>query len=167
MTTRLSLFVAASLGTAIVAGCQLPNKPPWANRTPTAQNPYGNQYAANQPAPGDNPFLQNGRHYTGHPGANHGVGRVHIPSAGHPVPNTGYPQNGGVLQAGYRTPTYQPPRTMPSPRFQSPQFQSPQFHPQAGPSPGPGLMPAPGNGVWQPSQPRGMSSDPSPFVQPH
>lgn len=170
MKTRLSITLAAFSTIAVLAGCRLSDRPPWSPTPATSQNPYGKQFVARQNDPSANPFLQNGQHYVGH-GGNQPVGRVTIPSAGHPVPNTAYSDNRNtVVHTNYVTPsqpvrTYQPPTH----NYQPPrQPQQPNvFHPPAN------VSPVPQQNQWQPHQPQVQqpqamgSPDQSPFVPYH
>lgn len=172
MKTRLSITLAALSIIVVMAGCRLGDRPPWSPTPATAQNPYGKQLVAQQ---GD-PFLQNGQQYAAHSG-NQSVGRVTIPSAGHPVPNTAYSNNRNtVVHTNYVRPsqpvrTFQPP-AQPMHNYQPPrQPQQPNvFQPPAN------VNPMPGHNQWQPhqpqvQQPQAMGSpgapDQSPFVPYH
>lgn len=127
MIARSTLIVVLSVSAAAFTGCRLSDSPPWSNARPTAINPYGNRLARQHRAPGSDPFLQNGAaHYTAHPNMSQDPngGYVHIPSAGHPVPNTPQPMQrmpnqmtpgmtqhnagGSVTHAAYQTPGANP-----------------------------------------------------------
>lgn len=166
MTIRPShLTVIAACG-LLLTGCRLADQPPWSRMQPTAQNPYGDQLAAGQTAPGQDPFVRQSPHYAGRINGG-GVGRVTIPSAGHPVPNGAY-GNGQVMQAGYQTPA-QPTGMNPAPHMMPPRT-PPNYQPprQFTPQPGIKAMPMPANG-WQQHQPTTAGQVASPFapVQAH